>query len=143
LQDIYDDLYMQRLNQDDEEKWQHRILKHRRVVDVEALDDKVHVVAEHGLDHNEEEFEFDAVVVAAGYRRDMHENILDSVRSLTSSGKSFDVRRDYSVNMDASKVSRSAGIWLQGCNETTHGVSIASSYVLTFANHCSSSATLS
>jgi L-ornithine N5-oxygenase len=142
LQDIYDDLYMQRLSQGDEQKWQHRILKHRRVIDVETSEDKIRLLTEHALDHTKEELDFDAVIVAAGYKRNMHEDILNPVRSLTLSGKNFDVRRDYSVDMDSSKVAKSAGIWLQGCNETTHGVSIIFHIFLTSADCHFSSVTL-
>ena len=35
----------------------------------------------------------------------------------------FKVRRDYSIPFDPSKVSNSAGVWLQGCNESSHGLS--------------------
>jgi L-ornithine N5-oxygenase len=35
----------------------------------------------------------------------------------------FPVRRDYKVDFDEQKLDGNAGIWLQGCNEKTHGVS--------------------
>lgn len=37
--------------------------------------------------------------------------------------KAFPVGRDYKILYDDRKVDEEAGIWLQGCNERTHGVS--------------------
>lgn len=69
----------------------------------------------------------DAVVVATGYVRNAHEDMLRSARYLMPGGdapkRSWTVGRDYRVQMDSRKISPSAGIWLQGCNESTHGVS--------------------
>lgn len=122
LQEIYDDLYMQRLQQPDEQKWPHRILKHRQVVDAMAERDSVKLTVQHMTDGTQENLQVDAVIVAAGYSRDMHEAILDPVRHLTRSGEDFNVSRDYRVELDEARVSKNAGLWLQGCNETSHGV---------------------
>lgn len=76
----------------------------------------------------EEELEVDYVFVATGYKRDAHVGMLAEVRDLLSEelrkeGK-FAVERNYRVMTDDKKVDESqAGIWLQGCNEGTHGVS--------------------
>jgi len=122
LQEIYDDLYIQRLHQSDEQKWQHRIEKYRGVVEAHADDDGVELVVRDVNCGTKETLRFDAVVVAAGYKRNMHEEILDPVRELTADGEHFDVRRDYSVDMNRDKVSETAGVWLQGCNESSHGL---------------------
>ena len=75
-----------------------------------------------------ETLEVDVVVLATGYGRDGHEGLLRGARHLMSARQElkapWTVARDYRVHMDPEKVSRSAGIWLQGCNESTHGVSI-------------------
>lgn len=69
--------------------------------------------------------EFDLVIVATGYARDMHQNILANTRQLLKDPQAqrFPVGRDYRVQYDESKIAPGAGIYLQGCNETTHGVS--------------------
>jgi L-ornithine N5-oxygenase len=66
----------------------------------------------------------DAVLVATGYVRDAHESMLEPVRSLRPGiHDSWEIQRNYKVELDPAKVSSDAGIWLQGCNETTHGLS--------------------
>ncbi|KAK1063796.1 L-ornithine N(5)-monooxygenase, partial [Friedmanniomyces endolithicus] len=69
----------------------------------------------------------DLVVVASGYRRDAHEDLLKGLRGLMpggdSKGQTWQVRRDYSVEFSEGSVSEDAGVWLQGCNEQTHGLS--------------------
>ena len=78
----------------------------------------------------EEVLEFDAVILATGYVRDIHETMLKPLRHLLGSahgdgvGKAeWMVDERYRVlfpdgNVDGGE----AGIWLQGCNEKTHGV---------------------
>jgi len=122
LQEIYDKLYIQRLHQSDEHKWQHRIEKFRKVTEAHADDSGVELTVQDVNAGTTTPLRFDAVVVAAGYSRNMHERILDPVRELTADGEHFGVRRDYSVEMNQNKVSKSAGIWLQGCNESSHGL---------------------
>jgi L-ornithine N5-oxygenase len=63
-------------------------------------------------------------MVATGYLRDAHERLLENVCSLRPAGASaWNPGRDYRVSLDNAKVSTQAGIWLQGCNEKTHGLS--------------------
>ncbi len=72
----------------------------------------------------EEEAEFDYVFVATGYVRHAHEEILAGVKGLLPAGEAkFEVQRDYRVKFAEGKVGAEAGVWLQGCNEGTHGVS--------------------
>jgi L-ornithine N5-oxygenase len=78
----------------------------------------------------EEDLEVDYVFTATGYLRNAHEDMLSEVRSLLPSdlvkeGK-FPVSRDYRVQYDEEKVDARAGVWLQGCNEGTHGVTLNS-----------------
>jgi L-ornithine N5-oxygenase len=69
----------------------------------------------------------DAVFVATGYKRNAHEELLHDARSLRRGGERADdkweVARDYKVLFEEGKVSENAGIWLQGCCESTHGLS--------------------
>lgn len=61
---------------------------------------------------------------ATGYVRNAHEGMLSPVQSLLpEQEEKFRVGRDYRVLLDEEKVDGRAGVWLQGCNEGTHGVS--------------------
>ena len=75
-------------------------------------------------EEGQETLEVDALMVATGYYRNAHEQMLSRAQHLRPAGQTgWTPRRDYRVEMDESKVSESAGIWLQGCNEQTHGLS--------------------
>ncbi|KAJ5102907.1 L-ornithine N(5)-monooxygenase [Penicillium argentinense] len=129
IEEIYNTMYLQRVRNPDESQWQHRILPERRVARIEhhnpAQRMRVHVksVKDESAE-GKEVLEVDAVMVATGYQRDAHEQLLEQVRSLRPAGQAaWNPSRDYRVDLDASKVSADAGIWLQGCNEKTHGLS--------------------
>jgi L-ornithine N5-oxygenase len=83
----------------------------------------------------------DAVFVATGYHRDLHETLLKDARHLMPGGElegaKWQVQRDYKINFTEKSVGDDAGVWLQGCCETTHGVRIVWSYCCTTrrANH--------
>lgn len=74
-----------------------------------------------------EELDVDAVFVATGYKRDLHETLLKDSRHLMPGGDlknaKWSVQRDYRVNFADKAIGDEAGVWLQGCCETTHGVS--------------------
>lgn len=129
IEEIYNSMYLQRVKNPDETQWQHRILPERKVArierDGEANRMRVHVqpVKEENVE-GQEVLELDALMVATGYQRDAHEQLLEQVRSLRPAGQAaWNPGRDYRVTLDDSKVSSQAGIWLQGCNEQTHGLS--------------------
>ena len=71
--------------------------------------------------------DLDLVIVATGYLRNTHEDILKNAQHLMPGGEAPDKRwtvsREYRVQFEPGKVADDAGIWLQGCNERTHGVS--------------------
>lgn len=137
LERIYERLYMQRVKfGNDERRWPHRILTN---MDVSAVDVDGETVrlglsrgggggcvanAEDGLDVMEVDF----VIVATGYTRTVHEELLMPARQLMLGGdeqdKSWKVDRDYRVVFEEGTVSGDAGVWLQGCCEDTHGVGI-------------------
>ena len=74
-----------------------------------------------------ETLDVDLVIVASGYKRDVHEDMLRNVRHLMPQGGAEDekwsVSRNYDVNFKEGAVSDEAGLYLQGCNENTHGLS--------------------
>lgn len=75
----------------------------------------------------QEHLDVDAVFVATGYFRDLHETLLKDARHLMPGGDLADAKwtvgRDYKVNFERKRVADDAGVWLQGCCEKTHGVS--------------------
>jgi L-ornithine N5-oxygenase len=134
LEHIYQTLYMQRIRHQSEETWPHRILTNSTVVDVDPVcHDKVRIqiatrkVSDKGVKNVEiEDHEYDAVILATGYTRDSHEELLNPTRYLLPGGdqseKKWNVSRDYKVIFDHGMVSNDAGVYLQGCNEGSHGV---------------------
>ena len=144
IEAIYNDLYMQRIKNPDESQWQHRILPDRNIGHVEADGAKglrVHLESStanaanghvnsngttNGHSHNKtsETLPVDALMVATGYSRDAHTTLLQNMTHLRPAGQTtWTPARDYRLDLDSGKVSPDVGIWLQGCNERTHGLS--------------------
>lgn len=73
---------------------------------------------------------FDAVIVATGYVRNVHETLLKSAKSLIK-GDSCTVGRDYRVKFREGTVAEDSGVWLQGCCESSHGVGVTLSPLIT------------
>lgn len=139
LEDIYSDLYEQTIRHPElaESEQQHQILPFRDVVGVDDIGKnrlKLRIdnragqhfkLPQEPLVHDE--WEADAVIIAAGYRRDLHEKLLSGARNLMpggdKEGKKWTVHRDYGIEFEPGTVKEDAGIWLQGCNQETHGVS--------------------
>ncbi|KAF2190908.1 hypothetical protein K469DRAFT_359151 [Zopfia rhizophila CBS 207.26] len=144
LEQIYETLYSQRIRYGNspsaEENWPHRILTHRYVTNVSnspVIKDgiRLHVKdqsplyfpAAFGAEEREEVLDVDAVFVATGYHRDLHETLLKDARNLMPGGElkgeKWQVSRDYRVKFENKRVSDDAGVWLQGCCESSHGLS--------------------
>jgi L-ornithine N5-oxygenase len=135
LEEIYSEMYAYRIRYRNETEWPHQILPHRTVTDMsDSQRDgrpslKLHVRNETGSHRaqgrsSSEVLEVDLVVVAAGYRRDAHAEMLQNIEDLRLQGVDrWDVNRDYSVKFEEGAIAQDAGVWLQGCNESTHGLS--------------------
>ncbi|KAF9249502.1 hypothetical protein DTO006G1_9880 [Penicillium roqueforti] len=128
IESIYNDMYLQRVENPDETQWQQRILAETKVARIEHHNAsnrmRIHVKSVKNENEGKEVLDVDALMVATGYLRDAHEELLENVRSLRPAGASaWNPGRDYRVSLDSAKVSAQAGIWLQGCNEQTHGLS--------------------
>ncbi|KAF2473074.1 L-ornithine 5-monooxygenase (L-ornithine N(5)-oxygenase) [Lindgomyces ingoldianus] len=144
LERIYETLYTQRIRYGNspvaEEQWPHRILPYRSVLNLEGSPVinggiRLHVRDQSPLylsdapnaEEKEDELDVDVVFVATGYQRDLHETLLQDARSLMPGGGLKDakwtVQRDYRVQFADKKVSDDAGVWLQGCCESSHGLS--------------------
>lgn len=138
LEHLYEKLYMQRLRSHDESTWRCRIITNRVVLAASQSPSSNGVILklvanqESKADGHstEEEIEADYVFTATGYERNAHLDIMSETRDLLSGEvtKKVPVSRDYRVLYDQEKVDwEQAGVWLQGCNEGTHGVSLSSS----------------
>jgi L-ornithine N5-oxygenase len=144
LEHIYETLYVQRIHYGNspeaENHWAHRILPYRCVTAVEDSPVakggiRLHVQDRSplflsdvpGAQERLEILDVDAVFVATGYHRDLHETLLQDARHLMPGGDLKDTKwqvgRDYKVEFEDKKVGGDAGVWLQGCCESTHGVS--------------------
>jgi L-ornithine N5-monooxygenase len=128
LEHIYESLYMQCINEPDKSKWQHQILNSREIVDVQqdVKTKQINLVISHlaGSGWSNKSTEpFDAVILATGYKRDAHVEMLNECQNINgSTDGSWVTSRDYSLKLDRSKVQADVGIWLQGCNEQSHGL---------------------
>jgi len=129
IEEIYNTMYLQRVKTPDQTQWQHRILPERKVARIEhhnpANRMRIHVKPiQDNATEGKEVLEVDALMVATGYQRDAHEQLLEQVRALRPAGQTtWNPARDYRVTLDNDQISQQAGIWLQGCNEKTHGLS--------------------
>lgn len=138
LEHIYDTLYSNRVKYANEEQWPQRILNHRNVTGMRDVEIDGRLAVELQIDNGsgafcarkqscQETLAVDLVVVASGYRRDAYEGILKGVQHLMPGGETrsnrWQVRRDYGIELEPGSVQGDAGIWLQGCNESTHGLS--------------------
>ena len=161
LEQLYEKMYMQRVRNSNEREWRCRILGGREVGNAKQIGNAVSLKLGRleGLIHNapdlvEEVVEADYVFAATGYKRDVHDGMLEDLRVLLpstfapmSNGHESNpalnemtngheklnggpgrtpVNRDYRVPYDENQVDASeAGIWIQGCCEETHGVCTA------------------
>ncbi|KAI5360604.1 putative L-lysine 6-monooxygenase/L-ornithine 5-monooxygenase, FAD/NAD(P)-binding domain superfamily [Septoria linicola] len=138
LEQIYGEMYSYQIQNLPEEEWPLRIMNYREVNGMRdiTVDGKpaieLQIQNNAGLYHQDkdvraETVEVDLVVVASGYRRDAHKEMLHEVRDLMPGGnvgdKDWTVKRDYAVEFAEGAVEPDAGVWLQGCNEKTHGLS--------------------
>lgn len=132
IEAIYNEMYIQRVKNPDETQWQHRILPESQITKVERHSPssrlRLHInsaKAKNAADGETREIlEVDALMVATGYSRNAHEAMLAAAQHLRPQGQTeWKTTRDYRVEFDPAKVSPHAGIWLQGCNEKTHGLS--------------------
>lgn len=136
LEHIYENLYLQSLHPDSRNK--NQIFRYRKIVDASInsvgniLMKCFNDTSRYEKNNNEpleDLSEFEVVILATGYVRDAHLDIIGPLKHLLpqnlESDNSFGwpVLEDYRVPLDEDKVdSSSVGLWMQGCNESTHGV---------------------
>lgn len=138
LEELYTNLYSQRIVQPSGIDVPIQILNHRTVTGAEDCEVggrsmiRLHIRDESG-DYSKvhasknDTLDVDLVVVASGYVRNAHEYMLKDLATLMpgdrSRAKLCTVGRDYGVEFKDGAISEDAGVWLQGCNEDTHGLS--------------------
>jgi L-ornithine N5-monooxygenase len=126
LEKIYEDQYMQSVQEPNKELWQHQILPSRDIVDFVDLPEQgpIKLILK-SLDYpsKTEALPFDAVILATGYRRNAHLDMLEDCQELNPSKDGrWQTGRDYALKLDRSLVADDVGIWVQGANEGTHGL---------------------
>lgn len=128
IERLYETLYHQRLQNPNKTEWQHRIVTLREVAGAEESKTGALHLKLRNTHTSEVETSgpFDAVIFATGYVRNLHETLLKPAKGLLE-GEHCEVGRDYRVKFREGAVARDSGVWLQGCCESTHGVSILGS----------------
>ena len=126
LEHIYQTFYEQRIETVNEKDWPHKILFSTEVTEATLLGDneglRLSLTSTSG--QHTGTLEVDAVITATGYQRDAHEDMLTEIQPLNASKDGqWNVARNYKVKLDDTVCSSNCGIWLQGCNEQTHGLS--------------------
>lgn len=130
LETIYAHLYQQRILEADPSNWKARITPSSEIVDVVDIpqNKRINVVLKHTGTHPSSPtrltLTLDLLIYATGYTRNTHNTLLADCQVLNASrSREWRVRRDYSVELDGGFASAEMAIYLQGCNERTHGLS--------------------
>ena len=124
IEHVYNNMYAQKLRDANPRNWAHNIVNLNQV---DSVVDGVNGKVELKLKNTRTEQKnttangYDLVVFGTGYKRNIHRSLLASAESLFAGDCVVD--RNYKVQFKAGAVARGAGIWLQGCNEATHGLS--------------------
>ncbi|KAL8810044.1 MAG: hypothetical protein Q9200_002900 [Gallowayella weberi] len=139
IERIYENMYNQSLLTPPGAPPKYQILRYRNVIGLESSPSGAAILScenstalyEQCDEPRNERLEFDAVILATGYAYDSHLKMFKPLEHLLpqSNGKGgkkqveWNVAEDYRVIFDEKQVDGSqAGIWLQGCNEKTHGL---------------------
>lgn len=110
---IYRELYEQQVSG----RARHAVLAHQQITTVKCDERGVWLSLQHALEGNSEQRCFDIIVLATGYSRTAHLDLLAPLQRWLGPCK---VDRDYRIQTAADFV---PGIYLQGGCETSHGLS--------------------
>jgi L-ornithine N5-monooxygenase len=126
LEKIYEKMYIERVHHgNNEEMWQHRVFPRTTIASASAHDNKVLLVMETKDIKGSRTFierRYDLVIAATGYKHDGHMDLLRPMIEQSQLGN-WSVGKDYKLNIPSLPLSQDTGIWVQGCNEETHGLS--------------------
>ncbi len=127
LDRLYERMYHQRLHEPDVDRWKLQIKGSRELCDVKETGGgkvELHFITPKNNSSSQIiEYGFDFVFAATGYTRNVHVQLLEPIRHLVEDSFS-DVERDYRIRLKQGLVNSDCGIWLQGCCEASHGVSL-------------------
>lgn len=112
IERIYRMFYLQKLRREN----RHQMLTRREVTRVGAGEAGLKLTLRELAEGRQEEQGFDAVVLATGYRRDQH---IDLLSGLSDHLEGFEPDRHYRLKLRDSD----SRIYLQGCCELSHGLS--------------------
>lgn len=116
IEAIYEVLYQQKVTG----KVRHRLLAGCEARHAEVDDDGVRLDIARRDDGAHQLQRYDAVILATGYRRELHQSLLAPLACYLDDAKGFQADRDYRLQMAPGC---QAGVFLQGCCEATHGLS--------------------
>ncbi|EEH39220.2 L-ornithine 5-monooxygenase [Paracoccidioides lutzii Pb01] len=129
LESVYEKLYRQKFLDPNPANWSLRLITSREVVGLKELPNnqvELHVKDTQSGQIESSGERYDVVVLATGYTRNPFATMLkplEPIVAATATGEQYHVDRDYRLRFHHGKVKRDAGIWLQGCCESTHGLS--------------------
>lgn len=118
IERIYETLYQQKVRGQD----RLRVLRLCEVREVSASSAGIALTLGHVSTGAQETADYDLVVLATGYRRDLHSDLVAPLRPYMAAGagEPLPVARDYRL---LTTPDCEAGVYLQGCCEETHGLS--------------------
>lgn len=135
LEHLYSAFYTYKVKHLPEESWPHRIANLSTVTSVQQAKAGNRDVLRLGIQNDSQahgrssipqyqELDVDMVIVACGYERNVHEDLMRDLQPLRPEGDAagWKVNRNYAVNFVEGALEEDRGIWLQGCNEKTHGL---------------------
>lgn len=135
LEHLYSAFYTYRVKHLPEESWPHRIANHSTVTGVHAAKVGERSVLRLQIQNEsqaygrsnipqKQELDVDMVIVACGYERNVHEDLMQDLQAMRPEADSagWTVSRNYAVKFADGALECDRGIWLQGCNEKTHGL---------------------
>ena len=131
LEKIYSDLYQQRVLEADQSLHKHKLHPSTEVAEIIDIpqNKRINVVlknlaASAGTKSSEMMLNLDCLIYATGYVRDTHKTLLQGCQVINASSTgNWEVGRDYRVKLDGGFVDEDVSIFLQGCNEASHGLS--------------------
>jgi L-ornithine N5-oxygenase len=113
IESIFQRLYHQKVRGEE----RHQLLTNREVVHAEIGEDGIELFFHDAIHDRTDSQRFDVVVLATGYRRDYHRQLLAGIEDYID-GPAVD--RQYRLAM---RPGSAAGVFLQGCCEDSHGLS--------------------
>ncbi|KAF2667096.1 L-ornithine N5-oxygenase sida [Microthyrium microscopicum] len=128
LEELYATMFLQRINTGvDQDAWQHRIMRGTRIHHVDFADPgRLAIDLEYASDvashPTRQTVPFDLVIFATGYRHDGYQKLLEPLTEVFGPTDQWaKASKDYRVLLPGS-ARNDCGVWLQGCNEATHGL---------------------